>query len=175
MREEQDRERSVGPRKMKPYKKYILLLAAVGVVAWFISTFWLQLALIQGDSMEPAFHSGQLVLLRKNVNDFYVGDVVAFRSEPLKGILIKRIAAGPGDTIQIIDGTLYLNGAPETEAIEGKSIEFAGSVAEPVTLQDEEYFVLGDNVARSKDSRYHEIGCVRQMDIIGKVVEIQGF
>lgn len=156
---------------MKPYKKYILLLAVTGVAAWLISTFWLQLALIQGDSMEPAFHSGQLVLLRKNFKDLQVGDVVAFKSEGLKGILIKRIAAGPGDTVEITDGTLYLNGAARTEAFEGKSIEFAGSAAEPITLKEGEYFVLGDNVAFSRDSRYEEIGCIRQRDIIGKVVE----
>ncbi len=120
--------------------------------------------------MEPAFHSGQLVLLRKNFKDLQAGDVVAFRSEGLKGILIKRIAAGPGDTVEITEGTLYLNGVARTEAFEGKSIEFAGIAAEPVTLKEGEYFVLGDNVAHSKDSRYEEIGCVRQMDIIGKVV-----
>lgn len=160
---------------MKPYKKYILLLTVIGVAAWLISTFWLQLALIQGDSMEPAFHSGQLVLLRKNVKDLQVGDVVAFKSEGLKGILIKRIAAGPGDTVEITDGTLYLNGVPETEAFEGKSIEFAGSAAKPITLKEGEYFVLGDNVANSKDSRYEVVGCVRQMDIVGKVVSDRNF
>lgn len=155
---------------MKPYKKYILLLAAIALAAWLISTFWLQLALIQGDSMEPSFHSGQLVLLRKNFKDLQVEDVVAFRSEGLKGILIKRIAAGPGDTVEITEGTLYLNGVARTEAFEGKSIEFAGIAAEPITLKEGEYFVLGDNVAHSRDSRYEEIGCVRQRDIIGKVV-----
>lgn len=120
--------------------------------------------------MEPSFHSGQLVLLRKNFKDLQVEDVVAFRSEGLKGILIKRIAAGPGDTVEITEGTLYLNGVARTEAFEGKSIEFAGIAAEPITLKEGEYFVLGDNVAHSRDSRYEEIGCVRQRDIIGKVV-----
>lgn len=155
---------------MKPYKKYILMLTVIALAAWLISTFWLQLALIQGDSMEPSFHSGQLVLLRKNFKDLQVEDVVAFRSEGLKGILIKRIAAGPGDTVEITEGTLYLNGVARTEAFEGKSIEFAGIAAEPITLKEGEYFVLGDNVAHSRDSRYEEIGCVRQRDIIGKVV-----
>ena len=146
------------------------MLTVIGVAAWLISTFWLQLALIQGDSMEPSFHSGQLILLRKNVRNLKAGDVVAFRSEGLKGILIKRIAAGPGDTVEITDGTLYLNGVARTETLEAKGIEFAGIAAEPVTLKEGEYFVLGDNVAHSRDSRYEEIGCIRKKDIIGKVV-----
>lgn len=153
---------------MKAYKKYLLMLAVIGVLAFLISTFWIQFALIQGDSMEPAYHSGQLVLLRKNVKDLQAGDVVAFRSP--KGILIKRIAAGPEDTVQIVEGRLYVNDTPKSGDFEDKDIEYAGLAADPVILGKEEYFVLGDNVAYSKDSRYEEIGCIKKEDIIGKVI-----
>ena len=159
-----------GLQKVKKYKKQIAALVFIGALAWYISTFWCQLALIQGDSMNPAYHNGQLVILDKRRKDFQVGDVIAFQCDSPDGILIKRIAALPGDTVQIMDGTLYRNGSPDRSLVREQSIGYAGVAAEPVRLAEDEYFVLGDNLEYSKDSRYEEIGCVRQEVIVGKVI-----
>ena len=155
---------------MKGWKKYLLALVVIGTLAWIISTFWIQFALIQGASMEPSYHNGQLVFLNKQVKSLQAGDVVAFRSDKPKGILIKRIAAEPGDTVQIVSGILYVNDLPVTDMFGNQEIVFAGIAAEPITLGEGEYFVMGDNVAYSKDSRYEEIGCINKADIVGKVI-----
>ena len=49
------------------------------------------------------------------------------------------------------------------------TIEYAGIAENPIHLQDNEYFVLGDNYQQSIDSRYEEIGCIHFEDILGKI------
>ena len=158
------------PAAVRDWGKPLAVLLALAALAWYVSAFWFQLALIQGESMEPAYRSGQLVVLDKHRKDFRAGDVIAFRCQEADGILIKRIAALPGDTLWILEGTLYRNGEPDTDFFQAGSIEDAGMAAEPVTLSEEEFFVLGDNLKDSRDSRFREIGAVNREDIVGKVI-----
>lgn len=74
----------------------------------------------------------------------------------------------PGDEIQIIDGELYVN--QEKVALpEDRKISLAGLAEKPVKLEEQEYFLLGDNPDSSEDSRFANIGNVREDQIIGKV------
>lgn len=161
------------------YIKYIL--AGIGLLAltWYISNHWFQLMLIQGQSMEPAYHSWQLVLLEKQPKQLEVGDVIAFRCDGLQAVLVKRIVALPGDRVEIREGNLYVNGARSDVFSEAQKtgaagepayIEYAGIAGEELQLSAQEYFVLGDNLPYSKDSRYHIVGCINKSDIIGKVL-----
>ena len=74
----------------------------------------------------------------------------------------------PGDTVQIKNGRIYVNGTEFTEKVDVASIEDAGLAADAVTLGDDEYFVLGDNRNNSEDSRYANIGNIKREYIIGK-------
>lgn len=118
--------------------------------------------------MEPAYHSGQFLILDKHSDDYGYGDVVAVRKENIEGLLVKRIVALPGDLISIQEGILYVNGCAE-EYGHGK-IDYAGIAEAPFVLGEEFYFVLGDNVQASRDSRYSEIGLIHRDEIRGKVV-----
>ena len=80
--------------------------------------------------------------------------------------IIKRIVAVPGDTIQIRDGHVYVNGDIADELY----TEFGGTAYEPLTLGEDEYFVLGDNREQSKDSRYKDIGVINREQIIEKAI-----
>ena len=62
--------------------------------------------------MLPTYHNMQLVLVDKHSNEFHYNDVIVFTNEKLNATLIKRIIAIPGDTVQIIDGTVYVNNMP---------------------------------------------------------------
>ena len=150
--------------------KWILVVAVIFFTALYLSAYWYQVALIQGDSMLPAYHNWQFVLLDKHTEEYAYGDVVAFRCDGVKGVLIKRIAAVPGDTVQIEEGVLYRNGLPVEEERQSGHLEFAGIAKQPITLSSGEYFLLGDNYEVSRDSRYEEIGCIPEENIIGKVV-----
>ena len=134
--------------------------------ALYLSTYWYQIALIQGDSMLPTYHNWQFVLLDKHTEEYDCGDVIAFRCDGVKGVLIKRIVAVPGDTVQITEGILYRNGDPVNEM---GYIAYGGIAEQPIVLGEDEYFLLGDNYQESHDSRYEDIGCVLKENIHGEV------
>ena len=83
---------------------------------------------------------------------------------------IKRVIGLPGETVQIIDGYVYINGEKLDENYGAEVMNDAGRAAEPITLGDDEYFVLGDNRNDSKDSRHIELGAVDTRKILGKAV-----
>lgn len=118
--------------------------------------------------MEPAYSHMQLVVLNRHDRVFTQGDVIAFRCDGLSSVLVKRIIAGPSDTAQITDGALLINGQVSRVYPAG-SIAYPGILAEPVTLDQGQYLVLGDNLPESKDSRYKEVGIVSEASIFGKI------
>ena len=152
------------------YWKQALCILALFFLCFYISRFWYQVMLIQGDSMEPSYHSWQFVLLDKHTKRYGCGDVVAFQCDGLKAVLVKRVVAVPGDTVQIVAGVLYRNGAPAGEGLVNGRLDYAGIAEKTVTLGENEYFLLGDNYEESKDSRYEEVGCILAEDILGKVI-----
>jgi signal peptidase I len=106
----------------------------------------------------------------KHTDNFDYNDVIVFNKNELKATLIKRIVARPGDTVQISDGILYINDKPSSLIAKETRLSYSGIASSKLVLNDNEYFVLGDNYEASKDSRYIEVGVVNQSDIIGKVV-----
>lgn len=119
--------------------------------------------------MEPAYHDLQMVWMDKRSDLYTYGDVIAFRCDSLDKILVKRVAALPGDSIHIVDGSLYVNGEVSTLYPKQGLFVRAGIAAEVMSAKDEQYFVIGDNIRESKDSRYDEIGFVDASDIIERL------
>lgn len=159
---------------MKKYfikRKIPFTITIIVLVTWYISSNLVQFALIQGDSMLPTYHNMQLVLVDKHSNEFHYNDVIVFTNEKLNATLIKRIIAIPGDTIQIIDGIVYVNNIPSPFLTGDKIISYSGIASSPLHLSSDEYFVLGDNFEESKDSRYPEIGCIKHDTILGRIIK----
>ena len=148
-----------------------LLVVLVIAAAFLCSQFVVQLMIIQGSSMEPTFHNYQLVLLKKNPQKYELGDVVAFYCDGLNATLVKRIVAIPGDTVQIMNGTLFVNGIVSTVYPETGIFSDAGILSQGVVLREHEYFVIGDNIEKSKDSRNKLVGPVAIQTILGVVLE----
>lgn len=160
-----------GKRREKAGKAFfceLLTLLLAAVLAGICSRFWFQLMLIRGQSMAPAYHDLQFAVIDKRGEDYSYGDVIAFRCEELSAVLVKRVAACPGDEVQIKEGTLLVNGRPS--AVFPQEITCAGVLEHTVRLGEDQYIVLGDNLAESKDSRHDEVGVVRAEDIIGKLL-----
>lgn len=125
-----------------------------------------------GVSMEPDIANGQKVLINRYAYLLVkpeVGDVVAFlpNGNQNSHYYIKRVVAGPGDTVQIKEGRLYVNELQVTDVYD-KMAE-AGIAENPIVLGTDEYFVLGDNRNNSEDSRSANIGPVKARDIVGEV------
>lgn len=82
--------------------------------------------------------------------------------------LIKRIIGLPGETVQIVDGVIYIDGEVLEEDYGREVMNHSKRAAEPILLGEDEYFVLGDNRNYSSDSRDADVGNVHFSQIVGK-------
>lgn len=147
--------------------RYIITLIATVLATLLFSLYIAGFAIVSGESMQPTFDSGDIVIVSKISKNFSTNDVAIV--DTIYGIIIKRVIGCPGDTVQIKNGDVYVNGALFDDLIDIK-IEQAGIAAAPVILGDGEYFVLGDNRNESKDSRFDDIGIIKENEIKGKVL-----
>ncbi len=154
---------------LKKYWKIIAASAAIIMISYLISTYYFQLMIVHGNSMYPALKNMHMALIDKRAEDLRAGDMVVFRCQGLKSMLVKRIAGCPGDTVKIEDGRLYVNG-DESPLYKGCKIDYSGLLSDETVLDENEYIVLGDNLEHSKDSRYEEVGIVDKKDITGRVI-----
>ena len=126
-----------------------------------------------GDSMRPAVLDGDIVLVNRMIYDASKpkrGDIIVFKPNGNENArsYIKRIIGLPGETVQIKDGEIYIDGEKLEEKYETTAIEDAGTASEEITLDGDEYFVLGDNRRNSEDIRMADIGNVKRSEIEGK-------
>jgi len=120
---------------------------------------------VEGVSMEGAVENGDRVFISRALcmAGFYGrGDIVMIKVsyDPNKEFIVKRIAAIPGDSVKINNGSLFINGEEIKGCYVGGSGEFV--------LENGAYFVLGDNYEHSYDSR--NFGALNKKDIVGKVI-----
>ena len=125
-----------------------------------------------GSSMESGLHNGQVIYMNRLIYSFVApsrGDVVVFKPNGNENAhySIKRVVAGPGDRVLIDGGVLYVNGEAQEDMFEDKIAE-AGIADSELLLGDDEFFVMGDNVNNSEDSRSANLGKVMRSHIIGK-------
>lgn len=130
--------------------------------------------------MRPALQNGDIVLMNRlvyNASKPKRGDVIAFKPNGNENAhySIKRVVGLPGETVQIKDGTIYIDGEEHVEDIYAFEIESPGIAEEPVKLGEGEYFVMGDNHTSSDDSRMADVGNVKREDIYGKVWFVASF
>lgn len=126
-----------------------------------------------GDSMEPALYNGQEILMNRvlyRVSSPERGDVIVFlpNGNENSHYYVKRVVGLPGETIQIKDGSVYIDGVRLEEDEAFDEMIDAGIAQNEITLASDEYFVLGDNRNSSEDSRSGNIGAVKKETIIGK-------
>ena len=124
--------------------------------------------------MQPTLENGDIVLVNRLVYNARMprrGDVIAFQPGGNEHIheSIKRIVGVPGEVIQIKDGSIYINGEQQQEDIYISELGYAGIAEEPLTLQENEFFVIGDNPSSSNDSRMMDVGVVERRYIKGQV------
>ena len=153
--------------------QWLLTIALTAVLALGIRTFVFELVRVEGPSMEPTLQSGDMLLVTKF--DYILsspqrGDVVVCRY-PDRGDtnFVKRIVGLPGDTVQIKDGYLYVNGVKYTEKfLSARMTRDYG----PYTVPEGHYFVMGDNRNNSNDSRNSQVGAITRDMIIGHVTGV---
>lgn len=165
---------SLKTEKVKTAIEWGTEIIVVCILAWMLVSFFGQRVSNAGDSMSPVLKNGDVVLINRIVYDARKpkrGEIIAFRPNGNENAhyCIKRVVGLPGETVQIKDGKIYIDGKVQKKNVYTSDLDFAGIAEKKITLGETEYFVLGDNSAGSDDSRLADIGNVKREDIGGKV------
>ena len=150
-----------------------LYLLSVLIVTYLIITFVGQRTEVNGSSMESTLQHGDNLIVDKisyRFSDPKRFDIVVFPFQYEEDTYyIKRIIGLPGEIVQIdTDGVIYINGEVLHESYGLEVIKDPGRAIEPITLGEDEYFVMGDNRNNSTDSRTELVGNVKRSELIGK-------
>ena len=133
-----------------------------------VSYIFFSQVLQHGFSMTPSINDSSIVLvnrLYKNFLPLQRNDVIAFYVSGRESI--KRIYGLPGETITISNGNMYINDIQI--ANDNLKNSLSSNIDQNVKLGEDEYYVLGDNLDSSKDSRFLDVGNINKKDIIGKI------
>lgn len=189
--EEQIEETSLSSKTFDFIKELAVLVVTAFILAFIFKTLILQPFKVEMGSMMPTVLPNDRVLVNKFIYRFYKptrGDVVtlyspektipdhsgfsigkflvSLYSSPRK-ILIKRIIATEGETIEMREGKVYINNKPIKEKYV-KFLDYSGYG--PITVPKDRVFVMGDNRPNSKDSRAPDIGPIKKSELLGKAI-----
>ncbi|MCI8585502.1 MAG: signal peptidase I [Lachnospiraceae bacterium] len=160
------------PGMIREILGFLVYVAVVVGITFFIITFIGQRTYVSGSSMESTLSHGDNLIVDKLTYRFadpkrYDIIVFPFRYEE-NTYYIKRIIGLPGETVQIQDGSIYIDGEVLNESYGREVMKSAGLAADPIELKEDEYFVLGDNRNDSTDSREPNVGVIHRDEIIGR-------
>ena len=157
--------------KKKADRMYLLFYIIVGVlcVGLLFIRFCLHPVNVAGSSMNPTYTDGEIlstIPFDPEKDTLQINDIIVFVQGDFDKHLIKRVVALSGDTVQAIDGLLYVNDTLVDDGFD--KMESAGCIAAKYTVPENCVFVLGDNRNHSSDSR--EFGAV-SLDNVTSIVD----
>lgn len=153
---------------LKILRSTIYSLIIVSAVAAILATLVMPVLKISGTSMAPTFTENEIVISLKT-NKLETGDIIAFYHG--NKILVKRVIAGAGSYVNIDeDGNVFVDGKKIDEPYIKEKALGEYDITFPYQVPDGEWFVLGDSRDVSIDSRNTEIGCIKQDNIVGKII-----
>ncbi len=156
----------------------VVMVAVCVLLVYGLPRFVIERVIVDGPSMETTLQDQDNIFVEK-ISRYFGAldrfDIIVFypdeKSKETRGkYYIKRIIGLPGETVQITDEVIYINGEPLEESYGSTVMGHAGIASEPITLGEKEYFVLGDNRAISKDSRSESVGVVPLSRVGGKLM-----
>ncbi|HAX52205.1 signal peptidase I [Muricomes intestini] len=148
---------------------YILIIIGL---TYLIITFVGQRTRVSGSSMETTLSDGDNLIVDKISYRFREPkrfEIIVFPYQYKENTYyIKRIIGMPGETVQVKEGKVYINGQDLDEHYGNEDMIAPGIAEEPILLGNDEYFVLGDNRNHSADSRDESVGVLHRKDLLGR-------
>ncbi len=160
--------------RVKQAKEFVMELAKIVLISLAIIIpvrhFLIQPFYVKGASMEPNFEDHEYLIVDEITYQFRAperGEIVVFRAPGVKQYYIKRIIGMPGETVEVKDNAMHINGALLNESqYLAQDVVTVGDLKE--ILGPKEYWVQGDNRSSSLDSR--SFGPIKRSDIVGRAV-----
>ena len=167
------RKKRIHLKQISKIGMWIFKIAVVCLLAFVSVWYFGQKVSTVGDSMKPILRNGDVVLVNRivyNASRPKRGDIIVFKPKGNENshYYIKRIIGLPGETVEIIENHVYINGEKLKEDYKTTDINDVGIVSEEMQLASDEYFVLGDDRENSEDSRNADVGNVKRSYIYGK-------
>ncbi|MCI9516113.1 MAG: signal peptidase I [Lachnospiraceae bacterium] len=171
-----EKEEKTGERTAKNMVKEVLsmalYIAVVLCITFLVVRYVGQRTQVDGHSMENTLFDGDNLIVDKisyRFTDPKRFDIIVFPYHYKEDTYyIKRIIGLPGETVQIRDGEIYIDGAILEEDYGKETMLTSGRAADQIQLGEDEYFVLGDNRNHSEDSRFDDVGNIERSEIIGR-------
>lgn len=157
-------------RELLSWVVYILVIVGL---TYLIITYVGQRTRVSGSSMETTLSDGDNLIVDKisyRFKDPVRYDIIVFPYQYEEDTFyIKRVIGLPGEQIQMMEGSVFINGEKlETDIYGIELMNNAGIAENPIQLGEDEYFVLGDNRNHSADSRETNVGVLHREDLLGK-------
>lgn len=155
--------------------EFVIYVALILICIFWVPEHVIQRTVVNGESMENTLYTGESRLVEKVSYHFHDPeryDIIVFypKGKEEDEYYVKRIYGLPGETIQIIDDQIYVNNEVIEDEYAKNEMDDPGIAQDPITLGEDEYFVLGDNRKVSLDSRDSDLGPIHKKNIAGHVI-----
>lgn len=161
-------------RKVRKILNWVFQIMVTLIFGVLVGISMFQSVTMQESAMEPTLQVGERFFINRavyKVSSPKRDDIIVYKTSGSDdaALHIGRVIGMPGETVQISNGNILINGAVYNENKDFPEISNAGLASDGVSLESGEYFILGDNRNNSEDSRYGDIGNINKKYIVGKV------
>ena len=167
-------ETKLEDRKVRGILNWVFQIAVVLIFGVLVGIAMFQSVTMQESAMEPTLQVGERFIVNRAIYKVSLpkrGDIIVYKTSGSDdaALHIGRVIGLPGETVQISNGSILINGDVYNENKGFPEINNAGLASDGVSLESGKYFILGDNRNNSEDSRYGDIGNINKKYIVGKV------
>ena len=161
-------------RKVRKILNWVFQIMVTLIFGVLVGISMFKSVTMQESAMEPTLQVGERFFINRavyKVSSPKRDDIIVYKTSGSDdaALHIGRVIGLPGETVQISNGNILINGAVYNENKDFPEISNAGLASDGVSLESGEYFILGDNRNNSEDSRYGDIGNINKKYIVGKV------